>query len=87
MNSEPNIPHPGHPTADDLGGVPVTWDGPGDTTIRPRRPFIKIPANLPDPHAKPTPDDLSGISVCFGDDAPLRPGESRTECDGLSSGE
>lgn len=74
MNSESNAPQPGRPTADDLGGVPVSSDGPGDTTIRPRRSFVKIPANLPDPHAKPTPDDLSGIPVCFGDDESPGPG-------------
>jgi hypothetical protein len=85
MNPEPSPPPSGGPTADDLGGVPITWDGPGDTSIRPRRPFIKVPANLPDPHAKPTPEDLNGIPACFGDD-PLRPGQSRTESDGLSAG-
>lgn len=87
MNAESNTPRPNRYTAEDLGGVPVTIDGPGDTTIRPRRAFIKVPANLPDPHAKPTPDDLSGTPVCFGDDEPLRPGQGRTECDKLPAGD
>ncbi|HBI42046.1 MAG TPA: hypothetical protein DDY78_04190 [Planctomycetales bacterium] len=86
MNTESNTPQPVRYTADDLGGVPVTIDGPGDTTIRPRRAFIKVPANLPDPHAKPTLDDLSGIPVCFDEDDPPRPGQSRTDSDKLSAG-
>ena len=68
MSSEPTPSQPGRPTVDDLGGVPVTSDGPGDTTIRPRPSFVKAPANLPDPHARPTLDDLSGTPVCFDDD-------------------
>jgi hypothetical protein len=87
MKSEPTPPQSGQPTADDLGGIPVTWDGPGDTTIRPRRAFIKVPANLPDPHAKPTLDDLYGTPACFGDDEPRRPGQGRTESDKLSAGD
>lgn len=86
MNAESNKPRPGRPTADDLGGVPFTSEGPGDTTIRPRRAFVKVPAVLPDPKAKPTLDDLYGTPVCFGDDEPLRRGEGRTECDGPSVG-
>jgi hypothetical protein len=79
MNSEPTPPKASGPTADDLGGVPVTWDGPGDTTIRPRPSFVKIPATLPDPHAKPTLDDLSGTPFCFGDDDPQHPENRPTE--------
>jgi hypothetical protein len=65
MNS--NSSDLGRPTQDDLGGIPVRADCPEETTIRPRRPYIKVPANLPDQHARPTPDDLSGIPVGFTD--------------------
>jgi len=75
----------GRPTPDDLGGIPVLADCPEDTTIRPRRPFIKAPKILPDQRVKPTTEDLAGIPVSFGDDS-LHPGQSRTESDGPSAG-
>jgi hypothetical protein len=85
MNSNPS--DLGRPTADDLGGIPVLADCPEDTTIRPRRAYIKVPATLPDQNAKPMLDDLSGIPASFGDDEPLRPGQGRTESDKLSAGD
>ena len=51
-----------------------------------RRHILGLPPGYEfDPNAKPTLEDLSGIPACFGDD-PLRPGQSRTESDGLSAG-
>jgi hypothetical protein len=84
MNSNPS--NLVGPTADDLGGIPVLADCPEDTTIRPRRPYIKVPGTLPDPNTKPTLDDLNGVPVCFGDDEPVRPSQSRTESDKLKAG-
>ena len=83
MNSNPS--DLGRPTPDDLGGIPVLADCPEDTTIRPRRQFIKVPVNLPDQHPAPTPEDLAGIPACFEDDS-MHPGQNRTESDGLSVG-
>jgi hypothetical protein len=53
---------------------------------KPRRHILGLPPGYKfDPKAKPTLDDLSGVPVCFGDD-PLRPGQCRTESDGLAAG-
>ena len=75
----------GRPTPDDLGGIPVLADCPEDTTIRPRRAFIKVPPTLRGQPAAPTTEGLAGIPVCFGDDR-LHPGQSETESDGSSAG-
>lgn len=84
MNS--NASDLGRPTPDDLGGIPVIADCPEDTTIRPRRPYIKVPAILPDPLAKPSLDDLSGIPVGFIDEEPPRRTVTTAQPDGRPVG-
>ncbi len=77
-DSPPPDPAPDEPT-----GEPT----PGEQQNRPkkRRHLLGLPPGYKfDPNARPTLEDLSGIPACFGDD-PLRPGQSRTESDGLSA--
>lgn len=74
-------PPPGKPSGDHA----PSWKP--DEPKKPRRHLLGLPPGYKfDPNAKPTLDDLSGIPVCFGDDDWLRPGEGRTESDGLSAG-
>ncbi len=84
MNS--NSSDLGRPTPDDLGGIPVLADCPEDTTIRPRRSFIKVPAGLRSQPTGATTEGLAGMPVCFGDKS-LRRGQGETEGGGLPAGD
>ncbi len=78
-----------NPPSDPAPDEPTREPTPGDQHKGPkkkRRHLLGLPPGYKfDPNAKPTLDDLSGIPACFGDD-PQRPGQSRTESDGLSAG-
>jgi len=80
MNSNPS--NLGRPTPDDLGGIPVLAECPEDTTIRPRRPFIKVPPVVRSQHNTATTEGLAGVPVCFTDDPPSS-GQGETENDGV----
>lgn len=78
MNTENPIP-------DEPTGGPSPSGKPDQPMKKPRRHLLGLPPEYKfDPKAKPTPEDLAGITVCFGDDSP-HPGQSRTESDGLTT--
>jgi hypothetical protein len=81
-----NMDNPGpDPAPEEPTDGPAPSEKP-DEPKKPRRHLLGLPPGYRfDPNAKPTLDDLYGTPACFGDD-PLRPGEGRTESDGLSAG-
>jgi hypothetical protein len=77
MSANPLPPEQDDWATDDLAGIPVLIDGPGDTTRRPRRPLkngpdLKTPPH--DPNAKPPEDDSRGKPGIGGDEPPAANG-------------